>query len=80
MTTDLHYLALTALVTALMWIPYGTSMIVDQGLLAAVGNRDRSRRHRRYQRHRQRIPRAPIRGAESGDQLRLCADWRGADR
>ena len=40
MTTDLHYLALTALVTALMWLPYGGSMILDQGLLAVVGNRD----------------------------------------
>ena len=40
MTTELHYLALTALVTALMWLPYGMTQIVDQGLLAAVGNRD----------------------------------------
>ena len=40
MTTELHYLALTALVTALMWLPYGMGQILDQGLLAAVGNRD----------------------------------------
>jgi len=43
MTTDLHYLALTALVTALMWLPYGLSQIVDQGLLVAVGNRDQAK-------------------------------------
>ena len=43
MTTELYYLALTALTTTLMWVPYGGSMIVDQGLLAVVGNRDQSK-------------------------------------
>ena len=40
MSTALMYLVWTALMTVLMWIPYTLQMIVGQGLMAAVGNRD----------------------------------------
>ncbi len=37
MTTELLYLALTTLLTALMWIPYTLNMISVRGLADAVG-------------------------------------------
>ncbi|HKI98964.1 MAG TPA: MAPEG family protein [bacterium] len=40
MSTALMYLAWTALITVLMWIPYTLQLIQGQGLMAAVGNRD----------------------------------------
>ena len=40
MTTELNYLTLVALLTALMWIPYILNMIVVRGLVDAVGYPD----------------------------------------
>ncbi|MGH7857026.1 MAG: MAPEG family protein [Candidatus Binatia bacterium] len=40
MTTELYYLALVAVITTLMWIPYGMSLTLGQGLTAGLGNRD----------------------------------------
>lgn len=40
MSMALTYLAWTALITVLMWIPYTLQLIQGQGLSAAVGNRD----------------------------------------
>ena len=40
MSTSLTYLAWTALVTVLMWLPYTLQLIQGQGLMTAFGNRD----------------------------------------
>lgn len=40
MTTELWYLALTATMTVLMWMPYGLELTLGQGVLKALGNRD----------------------------------------
>ena len=40
MTPELQYLALTATLTALMWMPYIVNMIMVRGLLDAVGYPD----------------------------------------
>jgi len=40
MSMTMTYLALTALITVLMWIPYGLQMIQGQGMMVAFGNRD----------------------------------------
>jgi uncharacterized MAPEG superfamily protein len=40
MSTELHYLALTALLTALIWMTYGTARLLQYGLNVAVGNRE----------------------------------------
>lgn len=40
MNEALHWLAASAVLTALLWLPYGLEMIVHQGLMAAIGNRD----------------------------------------
>lgn len=40
MNDQLHWLAATCFLTALMWLPYGLEMIVHQGLMAAIGNRE----------------------------------------
>jgi uncharacterized MAPEG superfamily protein len=40
MSTALMYLAWTAVITVLMWIPYTLQLIQGQGMMAAVGNRD----------------------------------------
>ena len=37
---ELYYLALTALITTLMWLPYGLALVKEQGLAAAFGNRE----------------------------------------
>lgn len=40
MNEALHWLAASCALTALMWLPYGLEMIIHQGLMAAIGNRD----------------------------------------
>jgi uncharacterized MAPEG superfamily protein len=40
MSLSMTYLAWTALITVLMWIPYTLQMIQGQGMMAAVGNRE----------------------------------------
>ena len=40
METGLHWLVATCMLTALIWLPYGLELIVHQGLMAAMGNRD----------------------------------------
>lgn len=40
MNTELIYLAGIALITALMWVPYTTNMILVRGLIDAVGYPD----------------------------------------
>ena len=40
MTPELHWLALTALVTAIMWVPYIFNLISVRGLLDAMGYPD----------------------------------------
>lgn len=40
MTTELHYLALVALATTFMWVPYGLNLTLGQGIAVALGNRD----------------------------------------
>jgi uncharacterized MAPEG superfamily protein len=40
MKTGLDWLAASCILTALMWLPYGLEMIVHQGLMAALGNRE----------------------------------------
>lgn len=37
MTTELYYLAVTAVFTALLWIPYSLNIILRNGLSRAVG-------------------------------------------
>ncbi len=39
MTTELHWLTLTALMTALLWVPYALERMTRQGLFGAMGNR-----------------------------------------
>jgi uncharacterized MAPEG superfamily protein len=39
MTPDLYWLTLTALMTALLWVPYVLERMTRQGLLAMMGNR-----------------------------------------
>ena len=41
MTTTLLWLAATALLTTLMWIPYGLNRMQVQGMLGAMGNREK---------------------------------------
>lgn len=41
MNTGLHWLAASSVLTALMWLPYGLELIAHQGLMAALGNRER---------------------------------------
>lgn len=41
MNTGMDWLAASCMLTALMWLPYGLEMIVHQGLMAALGNRER---------------------------------------
>ena len=43
MNEALHWLAASCVLTALIWLPYGLEMIVHQGLMAAIGNRDAMR-------------------------------------
>lgn len=43
MNEALHWLAASCVLTALIWLPYGLEMIVHQGLMAAIGNRDSMR-------------------------------------
>jgi len=38
MTTELHYLALTALVTSLMWVPYILNSMVVRGVMPTLDN------------------------------------------
>lgn len=38
MTTELYWLTLTALMTALFWVPYILDRIAVRGLLTAIGN------------------------------------------
>ena len=40
MDMGLHWLAATCLLTALIWLPYGLELIVHQGLMTAMGNRE----------------------------------------
>jgi uncharacterized MAPEG superfamily protein len=44
MTTDLKYLAYTALLTAALWIPYIISQVTTNGFLAPVNYRDPAQR------------------------------------
>jgi len=39
-STELFYLALTALLTTLIWLPYGLAMVQQHGPMEAFGNRD----------------------------------------
>ena len=41
MSTELYYLGLAAALTAVMWVPYGLHMTLFQGLMVAVGNREK---------------------------------------
>ena len=43
MNEALHWLTASCVLTALLWLPYGLEMIVHQGLMAAIGNRDAMR-------------------------------------
>ena len=40
MTTDLYYLALTAILTASLWIPYVVAQVTTNGLLSAQNYKD----------------------------------------
>jgi uncharacterized MAPEG superfamily protein len=40
MDMGLHWLAASCLLTALIWLPYGLELIVHQGLMTAMGNRE----------------------------------------
>ena len=41
MPTELLYLTLVALLTTLIWLPYTLNLIMEYGLQAAVGNREK---------------------------------------
>lgn len=43
MNEALHWLTASCVLTALIWLPYGLEMIVHQGLMAAIGNREAMR-------------------------------------
>lgn len=43
LSTELFYVAAAALVTLLMWLPYGLNMIGTHGTGYAVGNRDQGK-------------------------------------
>jgi len=38
MTPELHWLTLTAVMTALFWLPYALNRIIRRGLMTAMGN------------------------------------------
>ena len=40
MNEALHWLAASCVLTALIWLPYGLEMILHQGLMTAIGNRE----------------------------------------
>jgi uncharacterized MAPEG superfamily protein len=40
MTTELYYLALVALLTTFLWVPYGMNLTLRQGIAVGLGNRD----------------------------------------
>jgi uncharacterized MAPEG superfamily protein len=40
MNDGIYWLGASCVLTALIWLPYGLELIVHQGLMAALGNRD----------------------------------------
>ena len=40
MNEALHWLAASCVLTGLIWVPYALELIVNQGLMAAIGNRE----------------------------------------